>query len=136
MTCFMCTFYRMSEKTKEIKENAEQELLLKGPGTFPLERLLAIFQCITSMSEEDSLDEDQDEITELEIEGGECKLMSDVLLQLSSLCNANFISKGSSCPLENSTRYRSLVTEEMALKVSSNFRVTILFRINCRKIIL
>jgi origin recognition complex subunit 5 len=27
-----------------------EEMLLKGPGTFPLERLLAIFQCITSVS--------------------------------------------------------------------------------------
>ncbi|CAM8974463.1 unnamed protein product [Rhodiola kirilowii] len=108
---------KMSEKTKEMKENAEQELLLKGPGTFPLERLLAIFQCIASMSE-DSNDEERDETVGLEMESGDCRLMSDVLLQLSSLCNANFISKGGSCPLENSTRYRSLVSEEMALKVA------------------
>uniref|UniRef100_A0A7N0TH44 Origin recognition complex subunit 5 n=1 Tax=Kalanchoe fedtschenkoi TaxID=63787 RepID=A0A7N0TH44_KALFE len=107
---------KMSEKTKEMKENAEQELLLKGPGTFPLERLLAIFQCITSMSE-DSLNEDQDENIRFEA-GADSRLMADVLLQLSSLCNANFISKGGSCPLESSTRYRSLVSEDMTLKVA------------------
>ena len=39
---FMC---RPSEKAQERKETLEQELLMKGPGTFPLERLLAIFQC-------------------------------------------------------------------------------------------
>ncbi|KAF2312255.1 hypothetical protein GH714_028803 [Hevea brasiliensis] len=62
---------RASVKSMEQKEAAEQELLVKGPGTFPLE----------------------------------------------SLCNANFIIKGGSCPLEGSTRYRSTITEDMALKV-------------------
>lgn len=96
---------------------AEQELLMKGPGTFPLERLLAIFQCITSLAE-DSLDEEESH--EETIEGGSSGLMSDVLLQLSSLCNANFIIKGgSSCPLEGSTRYRTAVSEDLALKVIS-----------------
>ncbi|GKU88027.1 hypothetical protein SLEP1_g2340 [Rubroshorea leprosula] len=46
-------------------------------------------------------------------------LMSDVLLQLSSLCNANFIIKGGSCPSEGSTTYRSTVSENLALKVIS-----------------
>lgn len=92
---------------------AEQELLMKGPGTFPLERLLAIFQCITSVAEY-SVEEE-----ELGHGGGagDGGLMSDVLLQLSSLCSANFISKGSSCPLEGSTRYRCTVDENMVLKV-------------------
>ncbi|KAK6920108.1 Origin recognition complex, subunit 5 [Dillenia turbinata] len=93
----------------EKKETAEQEQLMKGPGTFPLERLLAIFQCVTSVAEI-YLDED------LIGQAGDGGFTSDVLLQLSSLCNANFISKGASCPLEGLIRYRSTVSEEMALK--------------------
>lgn len=99
----------------EQKEAKEQELPMKGPGTFPLERLLAIFQCITSVAEY-SLDEEQED-DGFGGESGNCGLMSDVLLQLSSLCNANFISKGGSCPLEGSARYRSTVSEDMALRV-------------------
>lgn len=101
----------------EQKDTAEQELFNKGPGTFPLERLLAIFQCITSVADY-SLDEEEQGNTGLGGENEGSGLMSDILLQLSSLCNANFISKGGSCPLEGSTRYRSTVTEDMALKVS------------------
>lgn len=107
---------RPSEKSLEQKETAEQELLMKGPGTFPLERLLAIFQCITSVAE-DSLEE-EDGNDGLGVQVGDNCLMSDVLLQLSSLCNANFIVKGGSCPLEGSTRYRSTICEDMALKVA------------------
>lgn len=35
----------------EKKEIAEQEAAMKGPGSFPLERLLAIFQCIASIGD-------------------------------------------------------------------------------------
>ncbi|XP_077248259.1 origin recognition complex protein 5 [Tasmannia lanceolata] len=106
---------KSSEISMERKENATQELLMRGPGTFPLERLLAIFQCITSVAG-DSLVVQQE--GGLVTDGEETGLMCDVLLQLSTLCNANFISKGGSCPLEGSTRYRSMVDEEMALKVA------------------
>ncbi|KAK9279061.1 hypothetical protein L1049_012736 [Liquidambar formosana] len=112
---------KSSEKSIGLKETAEQELLMKGPGTFPLERLLAIFQCLTSVAE-GSLDEEQQENEGLGAEGGDSGLMSDVLLQLSSLCNANFISKGRSCPLEGSTRYRSTVSEDLALKVARSLK--------------
>ncbi|KAL6974846.1 Origin recognition complex subunit 5, partial [Sarracenia purpurea var. burkii] len=111
---------KSSEKSMERKEATEQELLMKGPGTFPLERLLVIFQCITSVAE-NSLDEEQG-TNEFGVESGDTGLMSDVLLQLSSLCNANFISKGGSCPLEGSTRYRSTVSEDMALKVARSLK--------------
>lgn len=107
---------RSSEKAIEHKEMAEQELLMKGPGTFPMERLLAIFQCITSVADY-SLEEEDQGTNGTGVDFGDSGLMSDVLLQLSSLCNANFISKGGSCPLEGSTRYRSTVSEDMALKV-------------------
>lgn len=58
--------------------------------------------------------------------------MSDVLLQLSSLCNANFIIKGGSCPLEGSTRYRSTVSEDLALKVSFQSFPKFLTKFSCR----
>lgn len=92
---------------------------MKGPGTFPLERLLAIYQCISSVGEY-SLDDDEEQ--QNGESGADCSdngSMSDILLQLSSLCSANFITKGGSCPLEGSTRYRSIVSEDIALKVTS-----------------
>lgn len=110
--------HRASEKVLEKKEILEEELLMKGPGTFPLERLIAIFQCIVSVAEE-PYDEEEPNNNEL---GAECingSLISDVLLQLSSLCNANFIFKGKSCPIEGSTRYRSTISENLALKVTT-----------------
>lgn len=108
--------YRPSEKSKGLKEAEEEELLTKGPGSFPLERLIAIFQCLTSVGE-DPVDEETDLEDSLGIQSGNNALMSTLLLQLSSLCNANFILKGGSCPLEGSTRYRSMVSEDLALKV-------------------
>ncbi|KAK3433961.1 hypothetical protein EUGRSUZ_D01236 [Eucalyptus grandis] len=110
-----------SETAKGQKEAEEEELLTKGPGSFPLERLLAIFQCITSVAE-DYLGEEVQVEDSLEVEGQDGPLMSDVLLQLSSLCNANFIVKGGTCPLEGSTRYRSVVTEDLALKVAKSVK--------------
>lgn len=112
---------KSSEKSIERKETAEQELLLKGPGTFPLERLLAIFQCIVSVSE-CLPDEEAQGDGGLEGESWTNGLLSDVLLELSSLCNANFISKGGSCPLEGANRYRSMVSEAMALKVAKSLK--------------
>ncbi|CAK9150377.1 unnamed protein product [Ilex paraguariensis] len=111
---------KSSVKSVEQKETAEQELLMKGPGTFPLERLLAIYQCLTSV-EECSFDEEQG-TDGLGCENGDSGLMSDILLQLSSLCSANFMSKGGSCPLEGSTRYRCTVSEDMALKVARSLK--------------
>ncbi|KAG4937191.1 hypothetical protein JHK85_052110 [Glycine max] len=112
-----------SEKAQERKETLEQELLMKGPGTFPLERLLAIFQCLVSVAEEPS-DEQEQNNDGLGVEGGNGGLMSDVLLQLSSLCNANFIFKGRSCPIEGSMRYRTTISEDLALKVTSLSHLT------------
>lgn len=101
-----------SETTLQKKETKAQEMLMKGPGSFSLERLLAIFQCITSVSDI-CVDEDE------EVFGGdkEVGLISDALLQLSTLCDANFITKGGSCPLD-STRYRSSIDEDMISKVA------------------
>ncbi|KAL5859682.1 hypothetical protein ACOSQ4_000978 [Xanthoceras sorbifolium] len=112
---------KASEKSMGQKEAAEQEQLMKGPGTFALERLLAIFQCITSVGE-DLHGEEEEGNDGPRGGGGSNGLMSDVLLQLSSLCNSNFIVKGGSCPLEGSTRYRSTVSEELALKVARSLK--------------
>ncbi|KAL3536807.1 hypothetical protein ACH5RR_000173 [Cinchona calisaya] len=112
---------KSSGKSLEQKETAEQELLMKGPGTFPLERLVAIFQCLTSVAEY-SPDEEGQENSGGIGESGNSGLMSGVLLQLSSLCNSNFITKGGSCPLEGSTRYRSNIPEDMALKVARSLK--------------
>lgn len=111
--------HRPSEKVLEQKESLEEELLMKGPGTFPLERLLAIFQCIVSVADDPSDEEEQNNDELGGIQCGNGALMSDILLQLSSLCNANFIFKGRSCPIEGSTRYRSTISEDLALKVTS-----------------
>lgn len=103
---------RSSQSSIDTKDRKAEEMLTKGPGTFPLERLLAIFQCITSVLEEDSsLNEG------ITLENG-FGLMSDVLLQLSTLCNSNFLCKSGNCPLEGSVRYRSMIDEDMALKVT------------------
>ncbi|GJN23246.1 hypothetical protein PR202_gb10878 [Eleusine coracana subsp. coracana] len=107
---------KSSQASVAMKDNLVEEMLMKGPGTFPLERLLAIFQCITSVSE--------DTLSDVECPNsimngsGVAGLMSDVLLQLSTLCNSNFLSKSRSCPLEGSARYRSNIDEDLALKVA------------------
>ena len=108
---------RSSQASINMKDTMVEEMLMKGPGTFPLERLLAIFQCITSVSEDDLSDV---ECPDSMMNGsGMTGLMSDVLLQLSTLCNSNFLSKSRSCPLEGSARYRSNIDEDLALKVST-----------------
>nr|CAD1828207.1 unnamed protein product [Ananas comosus var. bracteatus] len=109
---------KSSQASIDQNDHKAEEILIKGPGTFPLERLLAIFQCITSLSEE-ALEEEQ--LQEGKgIENATVGLMSDVLLQLSTLCNANFLCKSGSCPLDGSGRYRSTIDEDFALKVSNS----------------
>ncbi|MCL7037506.1 hypothetical protein MKW94_018557 [Papaver nudicaule] len=104
---------KVSEISKLKKENAEQKLIMKGPGTFSLERMLAIFQCVTVAKSFENEEQVEDENVLGRAEVGE----ADVLLQLSTLCNANFISKSGSCPLESSTRYRCVVSEEFVMQV-------------------
>ncbi|KAL9245371.1 hypothetical protein vseg_019033 [Gypsophila vaccaria] len=113
---------KSADKSLEKRVQEEQELLLKGPGTFPLERLLAIFQCLTSVGDISVDDELQDDDDLTGNEPYQSDLTSNVLLQVSSLCNANFISKGSSCPLEGSTRYRSTISEDLALKIARSLK--------------
>uniref|UniRef100_A0A1J3CR11 Origin of replication complex subunit 5 n=1 Tax=Noccaea caerulescens TaxID=107243 RepID=A0A1J3CR11_NOCCA len=112
---------KASEKSMEKKEIAQQEAVMKGPGSFPLERLLAIFQCIASVGDSslgEEEEEDEEEATGYDRE--KTNLMADILLQVSSLCDANFIIKSGSCPLEGTSRYRSMVSEDLALKVGKS----------------
>ncbi|CAL4944509.1 unnamed protein product [Urochloa decumbens] len=106
---------KSSQASMNMKDTMAEEMLMKGPGTFPLERLLAIFQCITSVSEDALNDVESPDMMN---GSGMAGLMSDVLLQLSTLCNSNFLSKSRSCPLEGSARYRSNIDEDLALKVA------------------
>ncbi|XP_075479336.1 origin of replication complex subunit 5-like [Primulina tabacum] len=111
---------KSSEKSMEQKEIKEQELLNKGPGTFPLEKLLAIFQCITSVAVYSPGYERQNGGFGGEYYGS--RFMSDIVLQLSSLCSTNFITKGGSCPLEGSIRYRSTISDDLASKVARSLK--------------
>ena len=52
-------------------------------------------------------------------------MMSDILLQVSSLCDANFIIRSGRCPLEGSVRYRSMVSEDLSLQVTRSLFGTI-----------
>jgi origin recognition complex subunit 5 len=113
-----CFLLRASEKSMEKKEIAEQEAVMKGPGSFPLERLLAIFQCIASVGDSSFGEEDEEEENTTGYDKENNNLMSDILLQVSSLCDANFLIKSGSCPLEGSIRYRSMVSEDLAQKVT------------------
>ncbi|KAG7617835.1 Origin recognition complex subunit 5 [Arabidopsis thaliana x Arabidopsis arenosa] len=111
---------KASEKSMEKKEIAEQEAVMKGPGSFPLERLLAIFQCIASVGDSSFGEEDEEEENTTGYDKENNNLMSDILLQVSSLCDANFLIKSGSCPLEGSIRYRSMVSEDLAQKVAKS----------------
>lgn len=105
-----------SQTSMNKKDSMAEEIILKGPGSFPLERLLAIFQCITLVAE--NTVEEECLANYVSTENESFGLTSDILLQLSALCNANFICKGGSCPLEGSIRYRCTIDEQMIVKVA------------------
>ncbi|GLJ41213.1 hypothetical protein SUGI_0853150 [Cryptomeria japonica] len=107
---------KSSASAMQKKEYEEQEKVLKGPGSFPLERLLAIFQCITVATGEDV--ESQQCTDTSPNDEGSMELMSDALMQLSTLCNINLLYKGSSCPLEGAARYRCNIDQDLALRVA------------------
>ncbi|KAI5064828.1 hypothetical protein GOP47_0019523 [Adiantum capillus-veneris] len=105
---------RSSQTAVEKKELERQEKLLKGPGTFPLERLLAIFCCISA----DFADElDEIELTSMDQRSG-VEMSSDVLMQVSTLVNANLLYRGSSDLLEGAPRYRCNASDDLIQAVS------------------
>ena len=63
-------FSRSSQASIEKKEHERQEKLLKGPGTFPLERLLAIFCCISAEFVDDEDETDSSMMTSSEVKHG------------------------------------------------------------------
>ncbi|MCL7047868.1 hypothetical protein MKW94_019078 [Papaver nudicaule] len=108
---------KVSETSKLRTDIAEEKLMMKGPRAFSLERLLAIFHCITvakSLENEGKVEDENVFARRAEVGG------ADVLLQLSTLCDANFISKGGKCPLEGSTWYRCTVGEEFVMQVAKS----------------
>lgn len=111
---------RKSVTATERKEHEEQEKFLKGPGSFPLERLLAIFQCITTVADEELENLQCNNISATDENSME--LMADALMQLSSLCNINLLYKGSSCPVEGAARYRCNIDQELALKIARSVK--------------
>lgn len=108
---------KSSQTSIEKKEFERQEKLLKGPGTFPLERLLAIFCCISADFVEDADETEIITLTSSEAKHG-VEMSSDVLMQVSTLVNANLLYKGSSDPLEGAPRYRCNVNEELVQMVA------------------
>ncbi|RZC76336.1 hypothetical protein C5167_000424 [Papaver somniferum] len=102
---------KVSETSKLKKENAAQKLIMKGPKTFSLERLCVFVA--KSLKNEGKI-EDENVFDRAEVGG------ADVLLQLSTLCNANFLSKGGNCPLEGSTWFRCTVSEEFVMQVAKS----------------
>lgn len=111
---------RKSVTATERKEHEEQEKFLKGPGSFPLERLLAIFQCITAVADEELENLQCNNISAAD--ENSVDLMADALMQLSTLCNINLLYKGSSCPLEGAARYRCNIDQELALKIARSVK--------------
>lgn len=67
--------------------------VMKWPGSFPLERLLAIFQCIASVrdtsfcEEEEGEGEGEEDATSYYRENNNNMMVSDIVLQVSSLCD-------------------------------------------------
>ncbi|KAI3849712.1 hypothetical protein MKW98_026626 [Papaver atlanticum] len=107
---------KRKRKISESFKLKKQKLIMKGPRTFSLERLLAIFQCVTvakSLENEGQV-EDKNVFERAEV----CR--ADVLLQLSTLCNANFISKGGNCSLKGSTWFRCTVSEEFVMQIAKS----------------
>lgn len=111
---------KKSVKSTERKEHEEQEKFLKGPGSFPLERLLAIFQCITAVADEELENLQSDNISAADENG--LGPMADALMQLSTLCNINLLYKGTSCPLEGAARYRCNIDQELAMKIACSVK--------------
>ena len=124
-------FSRSSQASIEKKEHERQEKLLKGPGTFPLERLLAIFCCISAEFVDDEDEMDASMMTSSEVKHG-VEMSSDVLMQISTLVKSNLLYKGTSDPLEGTPRYRCNVNEELVQMVilKSIFLLDQMYQVN------
>lgn len=120
--------HRNSSSAMERKEAEAHEQQMKGPGSFPLERLLAIFRCI--VVESDSAPSNgfgsfhsgplfNGNLEEAEGDGHMTEeLSADVLMQLSTLVSVNLLSKSSTNPLDGNARYRCNVDGNLIQKVT------------------
>ncbi|CAM6034599.1 unnamed protein product [Sphagnum compactum] len=113
----------------EKKEAEAQKRQLRGPGSFPLERMLAIFRCIvvehddrypnglshllpseTSQQTEEAAAAAGGLLTE--------ELTADVLMQVTTLVSVNLLYKNSTNPLERLTRYCCNIDSELIQKIA------------------
>lgn len=118
---------KSSSSAMERKEAEAHEQQMKGPGSFPLERLLAIFRCIVvenvdsahGFGQFDSSSHPNLNLEEAEGDGDVTEeLSADVLMQLSTLVSVNLLSKSSTNPLEGNARYRCNVDGNLIQKVA------------------
>ncbi|KAJ7538210.1 hypothetical protein O6H91_11G038400 [Diphasiastrum complanatum] len=106
------SFSSMDKRNQEL-----QEKHLKGPGSFPLERLLAIFHCISVGPI--MIGSNKASLKLIDVDEGEpMECSADVLMQLSTLVRVNLILKGCSDPLEGSARYRCNANDELMQKIA------------------
>lgn len=110
----------------ERKEAEAHEQQMKGPGSFPLERLWAIFRCIVVDTDAPAHGFGQFHSSthpnvipeEVDGDGEETEeLSADVLMQLSTLVSVNLLSKSSTNPLDGNARYRCNVDGNLMQKV-------------------
>lgn len=110
-----------------LKETVAHEQQTMGPGSFSLERLWAIFRCISDSNlpahgsgQLHSTGQHHVISGESDVEDeGTGELSPEVLLQLSTLVSLNLLSRSSSNRLDGSTRYCSNVDGNAMQKVSS-----------------
>jgi origin recognition complex subunit 5 len=119
----------------ERKEAEAHEQQMKGPGSFPLERLLAIFRCIVvenvdsahGFGQFGSPSHPNLNLEEAEGDGDVTEeLSADVLMQLSTLVSVNLLSKSSTNPLEGNARYRCNVDGNLIQKVPFSLTFSLL----------
>jgi origin recognition complex subunit 5 len=127
-----CVVHRSGALAVEKKEAEAQKRQLRGPGSFPLERMLAIFRCIvvehddrypnglshllpseTSQQTEEAAAAAGGDLTE--------ELTADVLMQVTTLVSVNLLYKNSTNPLERLTRYCCNIDSELIQKVCAFF---------------
>lgn len=126
--------HRSSSSAMERKEAEAHEQQLKGPGSFPLERLWAIFRCIVvdndapahGFGQFHSSPHPNVSPEEADGDGEETEeLSADVLMQLSTLVSVNLMSKSSTNPLDGNARYRCNVDGNLMQKVPPHFRFSL-----------
>ncbi|CAK9195959.1 unnamed protein product [Sphagnum troendelagicum] len=119
-------------KRKEKRSRSTEASTERGPGNFPLERMLAIFRCIVVEHDDrypnglsHLLPSETSQQTEevAAAAGGDLteELTADVLMQVTTLVSVNLLYKNSTNPLERLTRYCCNIDSELIQKVCAFF---------------